>query len=223
MTDEDLGARRRAGRRLHLEPVVDPGIVAGGDDDAGGGAALEDLERAHLGRDGVDRVGDRDIVGGQDLGNGRREMLRREPPVVRDHHALRGFAAIDHIARDAVRAATHVLERELVGDPRPPPVRAEHDARRRRRLAGQGHLGQSSGSDSARSGARRPLGPGRRRAVGRSAVSRSMLPRSAGTMTPSRPPTRRTTRSSVSTSTVVAGLDDGARPAGTDRAEKRRP
>ena len=93
------GARRGAGRRLDLEPVVDPRVVARGDDDAGRRAALDDLVRAHLGRHGVDREGDRDVVGEEDLGGGQGEVLRREPAVVGDDDALGLLAALDDVAR----------------------------------------------------------------------------------------------------------------------------
>ncbi len=47
---EDVGPGRGARRRLDLEAVVDPRVVAGGDHDPGRGTALDDLVRAHLGR-----------------------------------------------------------------------------------------------------------------------------------------------------------------------------
>ena len=132
MTSSMSGPRRGTGRRLDLEAVVDPRVVAGGDDDARGGAALDDLVRAHLGRDRVRGEGDRDVVGEDHLRGGRREVLRGEPPVVGDDDALRLLAALDDVVGDAVGAAADVLEGELVGDPRPPAVRAEDDRRRGR-------------------------------------------------------------------------------------------
>ena len=87
---EDLGAGGRAGRSLDLEPVVDPGVVTRGDDDAGGRPALDDLVRAHLGWDRMSGDRDRDVVGQQHLGSGGGEVLGGEPPVVGDDHALGG-------------------------------------------------------------------------------------------------------------------------------------
>ena len=118
-----------------------------------------DLERAHLGRDRVDRVGDRDVVGQQHLGRGQREVLGREAPVVGDDHALGGLAAADDVGRHAVRAAPDVLVGELVGDPGAPAVGPEHDRRRGRCLTGQGHVSPPLRS-SARGAARRSSGPG---------------------------------------------------------------
>ena len=86
---EDVCAGGRTARSLDLEPVVDPRVVAGGDHDPGGRAALDHLERAHLRRHGVGRERDGDVLGEQDLRRGRREMLGREPPVVGNHDALR--------------------------------------------------------------------------------------------------------------------------------------
>ena len=99
MTVEDVRPGRGAGRRLDLEPVVGPRVVAGGDDDAGRRAALDDLVRAHLGRDGVRGERDGDVVREQDLGGGRREVLGREPAVVGDDDALGLLAALDDVAR----------------------------------------------------------------------------------------------------------------------------
>ena len=73
---QDLGSGRSPGRGLDLEPVVDPGVVAGGDDDARGRAPRDHLVRAHLGRDRVGGEGDRDVVGQEDLGG----RLRRSAP-----------------------------------------------------------------------------------------------------------------------------------------------
>ena len=136
--------------RLHLEAVVDPRVVARGDDDARRRTALDDLERAHLGRDGTDGIGDRDVVGGQDLGCGGSEMLGREPPVVRDHHALGRLAPADDVGRDSVGTAPDVLERVLIGDPRAPAIGTEDDSRGRGGLAGQGHLVSPPVPNSAR-------------------------------------------------------------------------
>jgi hypothetical protein len=114
--------------------------VAGGDDDARGGAALEHLKRAHLRRDGVRSEGDRDVAGEQDLGGGGREMLGCEPPVIGNDDALGNLAALDDVTRHAIRAATDGIERELVGDPGSPAIRAEDDGRGLWRSADQRHL-----------------------------------------------------------------------------------
>ena len=139
---EDLGTGGRTGRCLDLEPVVDPRVVARGDHDAGRGAPLHDLERAHLGRHGLARQRDRDAAGEEHLGGGCREMLRREPPVEGHDHAPRGRSLLFHVVGDTIGAAPHVLERELVGDPRPPAVGAEDDRR------GLGHTGRRGHSAS---------------------------------------------------------------------------
>ena len=131
---------RGAGRCLDLEAVVDPRVVAGGDDDAGRRAALDDLVRAHLGRHGADREGDRDVVREEDLGRGHREVLGREPAVVGDDDALGGLAALDDVGGHAVGAAADVVVGELVGDPGAPAVGPEHDRGRRGRLPGKGHV-----------------------------------------------------------------------------------
>ena len=171
---QDLGAGRGPGRRLDLEAVVDPRVVAGGDDDAGRRAALDDLVRAHLGRDGVDREGDRDVVGEQDLGGGLGEVLRREPAVVGDDDALGRLAALDDVGGDAVGAAADVLEGELVGDPGPPAVGAEDDrSGRALRRSGSRHPPVRS---SARGAPRRSPGRGRSRAGSRWASSPSSYP-----------------------------------------------
>ena len=96
--------------------------------------ALDDLVRAHLGRHGVRGERDRDVVGEDDLGRRHREVLRREAPVVGEDDALRLLPSPDHVARDAIGAAAHVLEREILGDARPPAVGAEDDRRLRRRF-----------------------------------------------------------------------------------------
>ena len=176
---EDVRARRGPGRRLDLEAVVDPRVVAGGDDDPGGGSALDHLERAHLGRDGVDREGDRDVVGEEDLGGGGRKVLRGEAAVVGDHDALARLAPIDDVARHAVGAAAHVLEGELVGDPGAPAVGPEHDRRGRRCDGLERHV-SPLGSSSARGAARPAPGRGRRRAGPRSAAWRSSYRARAG-------------------------------------------
>ena len=88
----------------------------------------------------MDGEGHRDVMGEEDLGSRGGEMLRRETTVVGDHHALRLLAAIDDIAGHAVRTAADVVEREVVGDPGPPAVRAEDDGRGLGRLADQRQL-----------------------------------------------------------------------------------
>ena len=222
MRRQDVGAGRGAGRRLDLEAVVDPRVVARGDDDAGRGAALDDLVRAHLGRDGADGERDRDVVGQQDLGGGRGEVLRGEPPVVGDDDALRLLAPLGDVVRDAVGAAADVLEREVVGDPRPPAVGAEDD---RRRGAGSPRRVTlaSSGPRSARCRAstrpRSGAAP-RRTAIGCAAV---MLPRSGGAMTPSRPSDAADDEVVVVDRDGLAGLDDRALAARPDRGQQGGP
>ena len=186
-------------------------------------AALDDLVRAHLGRHRVDREGDRDVVGEEDLGRGHREELGREAPVVGDDDALGRLATLDHVGGDAVGAAPDVVVGELVGDPGAPAIRAEHDRRRRGRLAGQRHV-RSSGFGAAleqQFDGRR--GRGRCRAGSRWAGRRSSYRARSGAMTPSRPPIRRTMRSSCSTSIGLARLDDRARAARAERRQQRRP
>ena len=138
---QDIRPGRGAGRRLDLESVVDPRVVAGGDDDAGRGTAFDDLVRAHLGRDGVDGEDHGDVVAEQDLGGSLGEVFRGEAPVEGDDHALGRCAGIGHEPGDPVRAAPDVLERVFVGDARPPAVRAEHD--------GRGRAGSGGGRHSA--------------------------------------------------------------------------
>ena len=132
------------------------------------------------------------------------EVLRGEPPVVGDDDALGRVAALDDVMGDAVGAAPDGIEGELVGDPGPPAIGAEDDRGRGRRPAGSGQCqppGSAHRSMSAWSRSRSPAAP-RSTAIGCTAV---MLPPSSGAMTPSRPSTRRTTRSSAATSTVSPG------------------
>ena len=160
---EDLRPGRRAAGRLDLEPVVGPRVVAGGDDDAGRGAALDDLVARHLGGHGVHGIGDRDVVGQQHLRGRGGEVLAGEAPVVGDDHALGLGPLLDHVARHAVGAAAHVGEREVVGHAGPPAVRAEDDVGRLGRRGGRGgHAGgppwlwaRASRSVTTRSMARR--------------------------------------------------------------------
>ena len=137
---QDVGPRGGPGRRLDLEPVVGPRVVAGGDHDPGRGAPLDDLVARHLGRDGV--AGDRrpgcrgrGATSAAAVG----EVLAREPAVVGDDDTLGLLAAFDDVVGDPVGAAPDVLERVLVGDPGSPAVRAEDDLRRGRRLGDVGH------------------------------------------------------------------------------------
>ena len=90
---------------------------------------------------------DRDVVGEDDLGGGGGEVLGSEASVEGDDDALRRLAARDDLVGDAVRAAADVLERVLVGDPRPPPVRPEDDVRRG--PVTRSHSRRSSGSVAA--------------------------------------------------------------------------
>ena len=130
---------------------------------------------------------DRDVVGEEDLGRGRGEVLGGEPPVVGDDDALGRLAPLDDVAGDAVGAAADVLERELVGDPGPPAVGPEDDGRGRRRagrVTSRHPPGSAQRSISASIRARSGAAP-RSTAIGCVAV---MLPRSSGAMTPRRPP-----------------------------------
>ena len=95
---QDLRAGRRARGRLDLEAVVRPGVVGGGDDDAGRGAALDDLVGGHLGGDGLGGEGDRDVVRQQHLGGRGGEVLAGEAPVVGDDHAPGARADAIHVA-----------------------------------------------------------------------------------------------------------------------------
>ena len=150
-------------------------------------------------------------------------MLGGEPPVVGDDHALGLLATIDHVLGDAVGAAAHVVEGVVVGDARAPAVGAEDD---------RGGAGASSASRQTRSSGceQRSMSASMRSRSG--AVPRStaigctavMLPRSGGATTPSRPSTRRTTRSSVSDVDRLAGLDDRPPlPRAPMRRQQRRP
>ena len=134
--------------------------------------ALDDLVRGHLGRHGVDREGDTDVVREQDLGGGHREVLRGEAPVVGDDDALGRLPTAGHIRGDAIGAAPDVVVGELVGDAGAPAIGPEDDGRGGRRCAGQGHVNPPVRS-SARAGPRRSPGRGRCRAGSRWAWSRS--------------------------------------------------
>ena len=129
----------RAGRRLDLEPVVRPRIVAGGDDDPGRRASLDDLVSSIWVGTAWRGESDGDVVGEEDLGGGGGEVLGGEPAVVGDHDALGLLAALDDVAGDAVGAAADVLERVVVGDLRSPAVGPEDDRRRLRRLGDVRH------------------------------------------------------------------------------------
>ena len=121
--------RRRggAGLRLHLEAVVGPWIVAGGDHDAGLGLLSHRRVRERLRRRGGRREKYVDPVRRDDLRGSGREMLRRETAVVPDDDAAVGLAALLDPLRDSLRAHAHRVERVLLGDARAPPVGAEHD------------------------------------------------------------------------------------------------
>ena len=168
---QDVGAGRRAGRRLDLEAVVDPRVVAGGDHDPGRRAPLDDLVRAHLGGHGMDGEGDRDVPGEEHLGRGLGEMLRREAAVVGDDHALGLLAATGHVLGHAVGAAADVLERELVGDPGPPAVGSEDDGGRARGRHSPGSSSFLRLASSARSAPRCDPDRGPCRAARRSGAS----------------------------------------------------
>ena len=113
---------------LTLNPLSVHGLWRGGDHDARRGPALDDLVRAHLGRDGGPADRDRDVVGEQDLGRGPREVLRGEPPVVGDDDALRLLARAPRRTRATPSAQRRTFsKREVLGDPGPPAVGPEDD------------------------------------------------------------------------------------------------
>ena len=112
---------------LTLKPLSVHGLCDAVMTTPGRRAALHDLVGAHLRRDAPCGDRDGDVARQEDLGRGRGEVLRGEAAVVGDDDALRLLAAVLDVARDAVRAAAHVLEGVVVGDPRPPAVGAEHD------------------------------------------------------------------------------------------------
>ena len=163
---QDLGPGRGSGRGLDLEAVVHPRVVAGGDDDPGCRSPFDHLVRGHLGRHGVDREGDTDVVSEQDLGRGHREVFGREAPVIGDDDALGRLPAACHVRGDAIGAAPDIVVGELVGDARAPAIGPEDDRRGRRRCAGQGHVNPPVRS-SARADPRRWPGRGRCRAGSR--------------------------------------------------------
>ena len=142
--------RRRTGSRdrrprpsgaLTLKPLSTHGLWLAVMTIPAAAPRVDDLVRAHLRRDGVDREEDRDVVRQQDLGRGLGEMLGGEPPVEGDDHAPRRGARPGDIVRDAIRAAADVIEGELVGDACPPAIRAEDDGRWR---AGSGRRRHSA-------------------------------------------------------------------------------
>ena len=148
---------------------------------------------------------------------GDREVLRPEPPVIGDDHALRLLAALDDVAGDAVGAATDGVEREVLGDPGPPAVRAEDDPGRG---GGVGHEWSSqrrtrSTSASTAPEARRGI---RSKAVG--VVAR--IPRGPPPTT-RRPPRRSMTRSFSPASAGSFALTTRPEPAAPIAAEERGP
>src|SRR4029079_6757716 len=216
---EDLGAGRGSARRLDLETVVGPRVVAGGDDDARRGAALDDLVARHLGRHGAGRVGDGNVVGEEDLRGRGREELRGETPVVGEYDAFGFLAAVDDVAGDAVVAAPDVLERVVVGDLGPPPVGAEDDRRRGRGFGDVRHARTSwlaTRSRSALTSAWRWRAPARCAQT----LSATIVP-PVGASTASVPSTGRTSRSSGPTSTVSP--DCTTRPAAPRPSPPLRP
>ena len=123
--------RRRGAARigLHLEAVVRPWVVAGGDDDPRAGAELTREVAADLGRHGLRRRQRPDVVGRQDLDAGAREMLAGEAAVVADDDAAVGSAGQPQVLSDAARAAPHVVERVVLGDRGAPAISTELDLR----------------------------------------------------------------------------------------------
>ena len=83
---------------------------------------------------------DADPLGDEDLGRRLGEVFGREPTVEGDDDALGLLPALDDVVGDAVGAATDVLERVVVGDPRPPAIGPEHDGRGRRGAGRGGHV-----------------------------------------------------------------------------------
>ena len=132
------------------------------------GAPLDDLVRAHLGRDGAIREDDPDVVSEQHLGRGVREELGRETPVVGDHDALALLPAPDDVARHAIRAAPHVLVRVVLGDAGSPSVRAEDDPGRGRGRRSRAILPAGQAVDERLTAGARTAAPrARRRRVAR--------------------------------------------------------
>ena len=70
-----------------------------------------------------------------DLGRGLGEELAREAPVVADDHAACRRPRVAHVLGHALGAAADVVVRVVLGDARPPAVRAEDDRRRRPSVA----------------------------------------------------------------------------------------
>src|SRR5450759_3992827 len=149
-------------------------------------AALDHFVARHLGRDRGGRVGDRDLVGEEDLRGGGREVLGREAPVVGEDDSLYLLPAIHDVARDALRAATDVLEREVVRYLRPPAVRAEDDVRGLRPLRDR-HLSSSRARASSSAMARTSCERSAAQTRSASGVSTTMVSRRP-IVTTSRPP-----------------------------------
>ncbi len=101
--------------------------MAGCDDDAGRGPALDDLERGHLGRNRLAGEDYRDVVGQDHLGGGGREMLAGETAVVSEDDATSPIAALHDVLGHGLGATADVRERVVVGDLGSPAVRAEDD------------------------------------------------------------------------------------------------
>src|ERR1700681_1363637 len=100
-------------------------VVAGGDHQPTARLLVEDGVGGHLGRRrGVDDEY-LDAVGGQHLGHLAGEEIRGKAGVVPDDG--RRVRPADHILRDPLGGNPNRLVGEVVGDDRPPPVRAELD------------------------------------------------------------------------------------------------
>ena len=77
-------------------------------------------------------------MGGQDLDAGTGEVLRGEPAVVTDDDAAIGGAGLLEVLGDAAGAASHVMERVVLGDGGTPSIGAEPDLRHGQLTGGTG-------------------------------------------------------------------------------------
>ena len=116
--------------RAVLHAVPEGGVVARGDHDAPGGPVLDDAPADHGGGRRPRAENHREPVAGQDLGDGSRELLRSEAGVVAHDHGLLGQSLVQVVRGYALGAGPDVVEGEVLGDDRPPAVRAELDCRR---------------------------------------------------------------------------------------------
>jgi hypothetical protein len=124
---QHLGRGRPTGVGLDLEAVVGPWVVAGGDDDAGPRVQLPREEAAHLGGHRLGRDEGADVLRGQNLDAGTREVLGGEAAVVADDHPTVGGARLLEVLGHPTRAAPHVVEGVVLGDGRAPAIGPELD------------------------------------------------------------------------------------------------